>query len=224
MSLWSRLMSVFGAKVQAALDRVEDPRETLEAAYQKQLAALADARRGVAEVLTSEKRLELEAESLRGKAERQAQSAAAAAGAGDDAAARTALEREAFVSAQRERLLGEVADVRAQRLGLEALAGRIRQRVEQFRTEKIALGARYVAAKATSRAGETVTGLSSDMEDVANMVERARDKAMEAQARAAALMQLAGNAGTGAAFVVDEPAIQARLTALKNASPARLTE
>ena len=68
MSLWSRLMSVFGAKVQAALDRVEDPRETLEAAYQKQLAALADARRGVAEVLTSEKRLELEAESLRGKA------------------------------------------------------------------------------------------------------------------------------------------------------------
>ena len=220
MSLWRRFSSFFGAKANAAMDRLEDPRETLEAAYQKQLSALADARRGVADVLTSEKRLELEAESLRGSAARYAKSAAEAAAANNDAAARAALEREAFVASQRERLLDEIAGVRAQRLGLEALAERIRQRVENFRTEKIALGARYAAAKATARAGETVTGISTDMDDVVRMVERARERSVEAQARAAALMELSG------AQTVDQAAIEARLAALKSAqtTPPRLTE
>jgi phage shock protein A len=220
VSLWRRFSSFFGAKATAAMDRLEDPRETLEAAYQKQLSALADARRGVADVLTSEKRLELEAESLRGSAARYAKSAAEAAAANNDAAARTALEREAFVSSQRERLLDEIAGVSAQRQGLEALAERIRQRIETFRTEKIALGARYAAAKATARAGETVTGISTDMDDVVRMVERARERSVEAQARAAALMELAGTQ------TVDEAAIEARLIALKSsqATPPRLTE
>jgi len=65
MSLWRRFISFFGVKANAAMDRLEDPRETLEVAYRKQLAAVQDARRGVADVLTSEKRLEMEAESLR---------------------------------------------------------------------------------------------------------------------------------------------------------------
>jgi phage shock protein A len=225
MSLWSRFVRVFSGKANAALDRIEDPRETLELAYQKQLAALQDARRGVADVLTSEKRLELEADSLRNNAERYSKSAAEAARAGNDAAARSALEREAFVNAQRDRLLSEVAGVRAQRQGLEDLAERISRRVESFRTEKIALGARYAAAKATSRAGATVTGISSDMEDVVRMVEQARDKSAEAQARAAALVQLAGTGvDSAAAADVDAATIDARLAALKSAAPPSLTE
>ena len=227
MSLWRRFTSFFGVKANAVMDRLEDPRETLEAAYQKQLAALSDARRGVADVLTSEKRLELEAESLRGSAARQADGAARAARAGDDATARRALEREAFVNAQRDRLLAEIADVRAQRAGLESLAERIGQRVEMFRTEKIALSARYAAAKATARAGETVTGISPEMEDVVSMVDRAREKALQAQARAEALMQLAGSeasASVSSESGVDESAIAARLAALKSANPPSLPE
>ncbi|MBD5607213.1 MAG: PspA/IM30 family protein, partial [Candidatus Eremiobacteraeota bacterium] len=84
MSLWTRFVSFFGVKATAAMDRLEDPRETLEFAYRKQLDAVADARRGVADVLTSEKRLELEAESLRATGDRFARSAAEAASAGDD--------------------------------------------------------------------------------------------------------------------------------------------
>jgi phage shock protein A len=216
MSLWTRFASFFGVKATAAMDRLEDPRETLELAYRKQLEAVADARRGVADVLTSEKRLELEAESLRATGERFARSAAEAAAAGDDAAARRALEREAIAATRRERLESEIVQVRAQRVALESLAERLQQRADTFRTEKLALGARYAAARATTRAGENVTGLSSGMEDVAAMVERAQEKAREAQARAAALMQLAGSDASASNVRVDEARIEARLSALKD--------
>ena len=217
MSLWTRFTSFFGVKATAAMDRLEDPRETLELAYRKQLEAVADARRGVADVLTSEKRLELESESLRSTGERHSLAAAEAVSAGDDAVARRALEREAIATMQRDRLANEVAQVRAQRVALESLAERMQQQAEFFRTEKLALGARYAAARATSRAGENVTGLSSGMEEVAAMVERAQEKAREAQARAAALMQLAGSdTVSGADAQIDEARIDARLKALKD--------
>ncbi|MBD5605688.1 MAG: hypothetical protein IAI48_11455, partial [Candidatus Eremiobacteraeota bacterium] len=126
------------------------------------------------------------------------------------------LEREAIAATQRERLETEVVQVRAQRVALESLAERMQQRADMFRTEKLALGARYAAARAATRAGENVTGLSSGMEDVAAMVERAQEKAREAQARAAALMQLAGSDASASNVRVDEARIEARLRALKD--------
>jgi len=225
MSLWTRIASLFEVKANAALDRFEDPRETLEAAYAKALAALADARRGVVEVLTSEKRLEFEAEALRAGGERHTEAARAAALAGDDAAARRALEREAFVALQRDRLLAEVAQLGAQRVALESLTEGMRQRVELFRTEKLALGARYAAAKAATRAGAHAAGLSSGMEDVAAMVERAHAKARDAQARAAALVALAqaDDPPLAEGGRIDEASIETRLAALKVARPKPLS-
>jgi phage shock protein A len=219
MSVWRRFVSFFGVKANAAMDRLEDPRETLEVAYRKQLAAVQEARRGVADVLTSEKRLEMEAESLRVTSERHTIAAKRALAEGDEATARRALEREAFVNVQSERLVGEVAQIRAQRKMLESLAERMQERAESFRTEKLALGARYTAARAATQAGENATGLSSGMEDVAAMVERAQEKARDAQARAAALMQLSdARATTDVGSRRDVDSIDARLLALKEAA------
>ena len=220
MSLWTRLVAFLGARGHATLDRLEDPRETLEAAYRTQLSALHDVRRGVADVLTSEKRIELETETLRGAVERATASAAEAVARGDDAAARTALEREAFTNAQRERLLGELASLHAQRVALAETAERMQRRVELFRTEKLALGARYEAARATSRAGESVAGLGDDMAEVARGVERARDASRDAQARAAAVTELAN--APSAEFGIDATRIDARLAALKAHRPPEL--
>ncbi len=215
MSVWRRLAEFFGRKTSAALDRLEDPRESLELAYQKQVRALEEARRGVADVLTGEKRLELEAHASVAAGERHAQAARIAVRSGDDSSARRELEREAFVAQQRERLLSEVGELRAQRVALEALTERIRQRVESIRTEKLALGARYAAATAAIRAGETVTGLSDEMSVVAGMVERARSRARDAQARSAALAQLARDERLDGEFPLDAAGIEARLAAIK---------
>ncbi|MBD5656352.1 MAG: PspA/IM30 family protein [Candidatus Eremiobacteraeota bacterium] len=215
MGLWRRIATLFGAKANAALDRFEDPRETLEVAYGKEVAALQEARRGVADVLTSEKRLELEAAALQAAVERATATARDAARAGDDAGAARALGREAFAEVQRERMLEEAAAVRAQRLALEAMTDRLQQRVERFRTEKLALGARYTVAKATARAGESVAGLSDDTAEIARIVERARDASRDAQARAAALVELSGTNDVSTSVRSDDARVQARLAALK---------
>lgn len=53
---FERLRLVFSAKADKALDRYEDPRETLDYSYQKQPELLQKVRRGVADVATSRKR------------------------------------------------------------------------------------------------------------------------------------------------------------------------
>jgi phage shock protein A len=178
-----RLVRYLGDRLNGELDAGEDPMRALEAAYAKEVQTAREAQRGVAEVLTGQKRLELEAESLRLSAERHASAAAA----GDE----RARERASFVTMQRERLLEAIDDLRAQRVLLEATAEKIRQRAELFRTEKLALSARYAAAKASARAGEHITGLSDEAAAAADAVERARDAARDVLARAAALAELA---------------------------------
>ena len=60
MGLWQRFTLIFKSKANKALDKAEDPRETLDYSYEKQLELLQKVRRGVADVATSRKRLELQ--------------------------------------------------------------------------------------------------------------------------------------------------------------------
>ena len=64
MSLWKRITLIFRSKANRALDRAEDPRETLDYSYQRQLELLSKVRRGVADVATSRKRVELQVNQL----------------------------------------------------------------------------------------------------------------------------------------------------------------
>ena len=68
--LWSRFTSIFKAKASSALNRAEDPRQTLDYSYEKQLDLLQKVRRGVADVATSRKRLEMQLASLAQQADR----------------------------------------------------------------------------------------------------------------------------------------------------------
>jgi len=212
MSLWQRVARIFTARAHAALDATEDPVESMELAYRSQLAAFEEGRRGVADVLTSEKRLELEVNALGAAIGRATEAAGTAARAGDDGVARRALEREAFLSAQRDRLLDEIADVQTQRRGLEELVERLGERVERLRAEKVALAARLATARAGVRAASSVTGLSVETAEIAQLVERARERSLNIQARAVALVELAG---PSAAQQVPDDMIARRLAALK---------
>ena len=64
MSLMKRISLIFRSKANKALDRAEDPRETLDYSYQRQLDLLSKVRRGVADVATSRKRVELQVAQL----------------------------------------------------------------------------------------------------------------------------------------------------------------
>src|SRR5579863_4163264 len=100
MSVLKRLSSVVQAKANKALDRVEDPRDTLDLSYEKQLEQLQQVRRGVADVATARKRIELQAQQLQqsaGKLQNQARQALAQ---NREDLAREALSRRAAIATQ----------------------------------------------------------------------------------------------------------------------------
>ena len=62
--LAGRMSTVIKAKVSRLLDRAEDPGETLDYGYQKQLELLQNVKKGIADVVTSKKRLQMQSDKI----------------------------------------------------------------------------------------------------------------------------------------------------------------
>ena len=98
MSVMKRVSLIFRAKANKALDRMEDPRETLDYSYKQQVEMLTRVRRGVADVATSRKRVELQMNSLQKEITRRDTQARDALGKGrEDLARRRCRTRPACI-------------------------------------------------------------------------------------------------------------------------------
>ncbi|MDI3298877.1 MAG: PspA/IM30 family protein [Bacillota bacterium] len=190
MGVLSRISTVVKAKVNKLLDAAEDPRETLDYSYERQLEQLRQVKRGLAEVVTSKKRIELEAAQLRQTAQKLEDQAKQALAAGREDLARTALERKAGITAQLEGLDQQIASLEAEQQKLTDLEVKLRTKVEAFRSQKEVIKAQYSASEAQVRISEALSGLSEEMSDVGLAVDRAREKTERMKARAAAIDEL----------------------------------
>src|SRR5205807_6787633 len=190
MSVFKRMSDVVQQKLNAVLDKTEDPNQALDFAYQKQLEALQQVRRNVADVLTSEKRLELQAAQLKQNQSKLQGQAQAALQQGREDLARLALTRAQEAQSQLAGLGQQIEQMKDQEQKLEVMAQRLQAKVEAFRTQKETIKAQYSAAQASTKIGEAVTGISEQMADVSLMVDRAQEKTNQMQARAAAIDQL----------------------------------
>src|SRR4029079_4186192 len=99
--LMSRASTVVKAKMSKLLDRAEDPAETLDYSYEKQLELLQNVKRGIADVVTAKKRLELQETQLQQSVVKLDSQAREALAAGREDLARQALGRKAGLQPQR---------------------------------------------------------------------------------------------------------------------------
>ncbi len=190
MSIMKRLSLVFRAKANRALDNAEDPRETLDYSYQRQLEMLQKVRRGVADVATSRKRLELQMSGLRQQSDKLEGQGRQALAAGREDLAREALTRRSGVQQQMADLQTQYASLQAEEEKLTLASQRLQTKVESFRTRKETIKATYTAAEAQTKIGEAFSGISEEMGDVGLAVQRAEDKTQAMQARAGAIDEL----------------------------------
>ncbi|CAN5613142.1 PspA/IM30 family protein [soil metagenome] len=190
MSIMKRLSLVFRAKANRALDKAEDPRETLDYSYQRQLEMLQKVRRGVADVATSRKRLELQMSGLRQQSDKLEDQGRQALAAGREDLAREALTRRSGVQQQMADLQTQFASLQAEEEKLTLASQRLQAKVESFRTRKETIKATYTAAEAQTKIGEAFSGISEEMGDVGLAVQRAEDKTQAMQARAGAIDEL----------------------------------
>src|ERR1700740_2142641 len=114
MSLWERTKLVFSSKASKMLDKAEDPRETLDYAYQRQLELLTKVRRGVADVATSRKRVELQMNQLQQQANKLQDQARKALSMGREDLAREALTRKSSAQSQLDELQAQYAQLQAE--------------------------------------------------------------------------------------------------------------
>lgn len=195
MGLIDRTSTIIKSKINKILGKFEDPRETLDYSYEKQLELLQNVKRGVAEVTTAKKRLELQKVKLEQNIQKLDEQAREAVKAGREDLAKIALERKSTSQAGIANLSQQIADVAKQQEKLMATEKSLSTKIETFRSTKETIKAQYSAAEAQVKITESVSGISEEMSDVGIAVQRAQDKTEEMKARASALDELV-EAGT----------------------------
>jgi phage shock protein A len=189
-SLMDRTLAIIKAKWNKLLNRAEDPSETLDYSYERQLELLQNVKRGVADVVTAKKRLQLQSDKLEQSVPKLESQAREALSHGREDLARAALERKTAAQTQLQDLDRQVAELEGQQDKLEANEKALSTKIETFRSQKEVIKAQYSAAEASVRIGEASTGIGDQMSDTGAAIERARDKTEEMQARASAMDEL----------------------------------
>jgi phage shock protein A len=190
MGLLNRMGTVVKSKMNKLMNKLEDPRETLDYSYEKQLELLQNVKRGVAAVTTSKKRLELQKAKLMQNIDKLDSQARDAVKKDREDLARLALERKSNLVIQVQSLDQQIADLDTEQAKLVATEKRLSTKVESFRTKKETIKAQYSAAEAQVKVTESVSGISEEMADVGFAINRAEDKTEEMKARSAALDEL----------------------------------
>ena len=191
MGVLSRMSTIVKSKMNRILDNAEDPRETLDYSYEKQMEMLRDVKRGVVEMVTTKRRLEQQAAKVQESVAKLDTQARQSMEVGREDLARLALQRKQTALVELEGLDDQIAALELEQEKLTHAEQRLQAKVAAFRTKKEVIKAQYSAAQASVRIGEALSGLSEEMGDVNMAVERAETKTENMRAKAGALDELA---------------------------------
>jgi phage shock protein A/DNA-binding XRE family transcriptional regulator len=151
--------------LETVLRAADDPRETLDYSYQRQLEILTKVRRGVADVATSRKRLELMAGNVEQQLAKLAEQRAKALDAGREDLASEARAREAGLEERLSDLRRQLLILTAEEEKLTAASQRLQAKVDAFRVQKETIKATYTAAEASQRVREAFAEMDAEAGD-----------------------------------------------------------
>ena len=191
MGVLSRMSTVVKAKMTRLLDNAENPSETLDYAYEKQREMLRNVKRGVVDMVTTKRRLQLQAQKVQANISTVENQARQALAAGREDLARLALQRKQAAVIELDGLDQQVENLELEQEKLTNAEKRLQTKVEAFRSKKEIIKAQYSAAQAQVRIGSALSGLSEEMGDVQLSVERAEEKTETMRAKAGAIDELA---------------------------------
>ena len=168
------------------LEKHEDPREALDYSAVKQTELIQRLRREIVEVVASKKRLEMQKARILENINKLQEQAKAAVKAGRDDLATLALERKNANLAQVKDLDTQIMEIQNEQDKLENAEKRLSIKVEEFKSKKEIIKARYSSAEAEVRIKENITGISEEMSDIGVAMSRAEEKtdAMKSKAMA----------------------------------------
>ena len=172
------------------LDGPVDPIEALDLAYSRELATADALRQATAGMRTAQTRLRLQQQALERERPRLEGSARRHLREGRDDLAAAALTQAVLIDGQVKTLGAQAERLGGDHDALDAAGRRHQARLALLRTQRDALGAQYAADRLRLRASEALAGLAAEDTAVRALLERARERMLEVQARADALTEL----------------------------------
>ena len=191
MGMLSRMSTIVKSKMNRILDQAEDPRETLDYSYEKQLEMLRNVKRGVVEMVTAKRQIQQQASLVRENIAKLDSQARQAVEADREDLGRLALQRKQVALIELQGLDGQLEGMEQEQEKLTTAEQRLQAKVAAFRTKKEVIKAQYTAAQAQVRIGAALSGVSEEMGDISLAVERAETKTDQMRARAGAIDELA---------------------------------
>jgi phage shock protein A len=188
--LGGRMSTVIKSKISRMLDRAEDPGETLDYGYQKQVEMLQNVKKGIADVVTAKKRLQMQNTKLEQQVVKLDTQARQALSQGREDLARMALERKTLAQTELQTLDTQINELQAQQEKLTENEQKLRTKIEAFRTKKEVIKAQYSAAEAQVKISEAASGVGEEMADLGLAMQRAEEKTETMRARAGAVEEL----------------------------------
>ena len=179
-----RMSTVIKAKINKMLDKAEDPAETLEYSYQKQMELLQNVKKGIADVVTSKKRLQLQQQKLEQQVVKLDTQARQALAAGREELARTALERKQFAQTELQSLDQQVAELEQQQQKLIDKEQKLRDEDRPVPHQEGGHQGAVLGRRGPVKISEAATGVGEEMADVGLAMQRALDKTENMRARA----------------------------------------
>src|SRR5829696_745392 len=125
----SRLWFIIKSKFSKVVDKVEDPRDTLDYSYEQQLTLLQQVKSGTAEVVTAKKRVEITGNKRREQLVTLETQARQAIAADREDLARVALARKAEVQQELRTLDAQVQELEGQQQALVQREKELRDRI-----------------------------------------------------------------------------------------------
>ena len=242
MTIFQRARDILAAKANQALDAAEQPDEMLDLSYEQMLDRITQVRRALVEITAARKRIELQEQQLQQSMDHLQVQAKAVLAQGNEELAKEALSRRAAGQTQIDDFEAQRQQLTEQEEKMEQTLATLQKRVNDFRSQKEVLKARYTAARAESAVNADAAGISSDMSDSGEALQRAQDKIANMQARAEATDELlqsgvledVGGGGTdeiqaeldqaGAAADVDKQLAALKAEIASTPAPKELTE
>jgi phage shock protein A len=152
--------------LESVLESPDDPREALDYSYQRQLEILQRVRRGVADVATSRKRVELQVDQLEQSAAKLLRQVQDALDTGREDLASDAQARQTGVQEQLSGLRHQLAALRGEEERLTAASQRLQVKIDAFRTRKETIKASYTADEAARSVREAFAEIGEDAGDL----------------------------------------------------------
>ena len=190
MGMFSRMSTIVKSKMNRLLDSAEDPRETLDYSYEKQLEMLQNVKRGVVEMVTAKRRIQQQATKVRENIARLEGQAKQALEADREDLARLALQRKQNALIELQGLDEQIEGMEQEQQKLTIAEQRLQAKVDAFRNKKEVIKAQYTAAQAQVRIGAALGGISEEMSDLSLAMQRAENKTDQMKARAGAIDEL----------------------------------